>query len=186
MEWIHQWVRNLAFFFVFLSALMNFLPGGEEKKYIRFFMGMLLLLILVKPILGLGDLGEFLEQQVLADSIEESFAEMMRETDQQEITGADYVKNACERQVEEQIGQLMEGYGYQVKECRISFFDGDVLEMNEIVLRVKKKEQAQERQGEMTETWTEDSGEEQEKFLKNKLEEVYNIPVGNINISIQG
>ena len=27
---------------------------------------------------------------------------------------------------------------------------------------------------------------DQEKFLKNKLEEVYKIPEGNINISIQG
>ena len=113
MEWISQWIQNLAFFFVFLSAIMNFLPKGEEKKYIRFFMGMLLILVLIKPLLQLGNLEEVINQKVLSGSIEESFEEMMRETGQQEITETDYVKNACEREMKEQIEQLMQEYGYE-------------------------------------------------------------------------
>lgn len=178
MEWISLWIQNLAFFFVFLSAIMNFLPKGEEKKYIRFFMGMLLILVLIKPLLQLGDLEEVINQKVLSGSIEESFEEMMRETGQQEITGTDYVKNACERKMKEQIEQLMQEYGYEIKTCKITFFDGDVLELQDISVSVKEKE-------------TPDGSDEnrmsdQEKFLKNKLEEVYKIPEGNINISIQG
>ena len=46
MEWLSQWVRNLAFYFIFLSVLMNVIPQGEERKYIRFFMGLLLILVL--------------------------------------------------------------------------------------------------------------------------------------------
>lgn len=37
MEWLARWVRNLAFYFIFLSVLMNVIPQGEERKYIRFF-----------------------------------------------------------------------------------------------------------------------------------------------------
>ena len=40
MEWLARWVRNLAFYFIFLSVLMNVIPQGEERKYIRFFMGL--------------------------------------------------------------------------------------------------------------------------------------------------
>lgn len=39
MEWLARWVRNLAFYFIFLSVLMNVIPQGEERKYIRFFYG---------------------------------------------------------------------------------------------------------------------------------------------------
>ncbi|MGN1140796.1 MAG: stage III sporulation protein AF [Oliverpabstia sp.] len=178
MEWISQWIQNLAFFFVFLSAIMNFLPKGEEKKYIRFFMGMLLILVLIKPLLQLGDLEEVINQKVLSGSIEESFEEMMRETGQQEIMGTDYVKNACEREMQEQIEQLMREYGYEIKSCKITFFDGDVLELQDISIKVKEKE---------TPDSLDDSRKsDPEKFLKNKLEEVYKIPEGNINISIQG
>ena len=45
MEWLARWVRNLAFYFIFLSVLMNVIPQGEERKYIRFFMGLLLILV---------------------------------------------------------------------------------------------------------------------------------------------
>ena len=37
MEWLARWVRNLAFYFIFLSVLMNVIPQGEERKYIRFY-----------------------------------------------------------------------------------------------------------------------------------------------------
>lgn len=186
MEWIRQWIRNLVFFFVFLSAVMNFLPKGEEKKYIRFFMGMLLILIVIRPLLQLGNMETMINQNVLTGSIEESFEEMMRETGQQKITGTDYVKNACEREMKKQIEQLMQGYGYEIKSCKISFFDGDVLELQDIILKVKKEEDTDESIADSPETSEELMQSDPEKFLKNKLEEVYKIPEGNINISIQG
>lgn len=186
MEGIYQWVRNLAFFFIFLSVVMNFLPGGEEKKYIRFFMGMLLILVLIKPLLEFGNMGEVLEQQVLADSVGEAFEEMMRETGRQELTGTDYVKNACAREMEEQLSQLMEEYGYEIKKCSVSFFDGDTLELQEISLKLKRQNQQNTESEEQTDKQEESLFSDQAEFLKNKLEEVYNIPEGNINIIIQG
>ncbi len=32
MEWLARWVRNLAFYFIFLSVLMNVIPQGEERE----------------------------------------------------------------------------------------------------------------------------------------------------------
>lgn len=177
MEWLAEWIRNLAFYFIFLSAIMNLLPGGEEKKYIRFFMGMLLILLLLRPMLQWGDWEEKLEKEVLSDSLEEAFEEMMRETGRQELAGEAYVKHACEREVEHQLETFFSEYGYEIVKCEISFFDGDLLELEGISLTAKKTEKITD---EKASVW------EQEEFLKNKLEEVYNIPEGNINISIQG
>lgn len=171
MEWLMQWVENLAFYFIFLSALVHFIPGREERKYIRFFMGILLILLILEPILEIDHMGEELEQSVLAHSLEESFEEMLRETGRQEIVGNVYVKEACEREMSQQVELLLKGYGYRLLSCEISFFDGELLELQEISLAVER---------------TEEAGEKGEVFLKNKLEEVYNIPEGNINISIQG
>ena len=147
------------------------IPGGEERKYIRFFMGMMLLLFFLKPLLQMGEWDEQLEQAVLTHSLEEEFEEMMRETGRQELAGGEYGKNGCEKEMKRQVKQLLQERGYSVISCEISFFDGEVLELREISLKVKGK-------GEDT--------QKEEKFLKSKLEEVYNIPEGNINISIQG
>lgn len=171
MEWLAEWVKNLAVYFIFLSALLHFLPEGEERKYIRFFMGILLILLLLRPFLQMGDWDRRLEKAVLSDSLEEEFEEMMRETKRQEVAGTDYVKKACERELEQQLRQLTESWGYELVSSRITFFEGEELELQDISLWVRKQGEA---------------AEEDEKILKNRLEEVYNIPEGNINISIQG
>ena len=54
----------------------------------------------------------------------------------------------------------------------VDFFQGDIPELKEIRLRLR--------------TSDEGNSEELEKQIKNKVKEVYNIPDGNINISIQG
>ena len=128
MEWLAEWVKNLAVYFIFLSALLHFLPEGEERKYIRFYMGILLILLILRPFLQIGD---------------------------------------WDRQLE----QLTENCGYELVSSRITFFEGEELELQDISLWVKKEGEA---------------AEGDEKFLKSRLEEVYNIPEGNINISIQG
>ena len=59
-------------------------------------MGILLILLILRPFLQIGDWDRQLEKAVLSDSLEEEFEEMMRETKRQEVAGTDYVKKACE------------------------------------------------------------------------------------------
>ncbi|NCB91286.1 MAG: hypothetical protein EOM40_01745 [Clostridia bacterium] len=181
MEWISEWVRNIAFYFIFLSAVMNFLPGSEERKYLRYFMGMILVILLLKPLLQVTGLETKLSQQVLADSLDEEYEELLRESARQEIVGEDYVKNACEREMKGQIGELLLSYGYVVSRCTVTFFDRDSLELNEISLVIKQSLNAEKEHKHVV-----SSKSEQEKYLKNELEEVYHIPAANINIMIQG
>lgn len=171
MEWIGEWIRNLAFYFIFLSAVMNFLPGGEGKKYIRFFMGLLLILLVLRPVLSLQQADNFLENTVLAESVSQDYRELLREGESMELLGDAYVKDACEREISLQVRQLAEGLGYQVKQCEAEFFPGEELELKEIRLTLRENSET-----------AEDGGE----TIKNQLMEVYNIPQGNINISIQG
>ena len=50
-ETLYGWMRNLACYFIFLSAVMHFLPDNNYKKYIQFYMGLLLILLLLSPVL---------------------------------------------------------------------------------------------------------------------------------------
>lgn len=165
-------------FYLFIGSY-EFSAGWRRKKYIRFFMGMILILLLLRPILQLSGMGTELERQVLEDSLGESFEEMMRETGRQEIVGGDYVKNACQREMKMQLEQLMNHYGYEIIHSETSFFDGELLELQSISLELKSEEK-KSHDREMV------SAADREEFIKNKLMEVYNIPEGNINISIQG
>ena len=50
LEYIYQWIENLAFYMVIIVAVMQMVPGENYKKYIRFFAGMILILMLTEPI----------------------------------------------------------------------------------------------------------------------------------------
>lgn len=173
MEWFTEWVRNLAFYFVFLTVIMNFLPGGEEKRYIRIFLGVLLLTLLFRPIFMIGDMEPLLLGKTVKGSMTEEYDSMMRQQADLEFRGTQYVKKECERKIEEKLQQWVSVYDYELETCNVTFFSGDVPEVSGLDLEL---------------IYTGDAGKDTEteiEKLKNNLQEVYNIPVGNINIVIQ-
>ncbi len=170
------WIRNIACLYLILSVILNILPDVEEKKYIQFFGSLLVTICLLRPILQLGNIGQRLEENVISNIMEDTFEEMMRETSRKEIVGNDYVREACEMEMEHQVTQWMQVYGYEVISCKVEFWDGEVLELKDLNIKVKK----------IQENGDEGSKASQKEFLKNELINVYNIPEGNINISIQG
>ena len=59
LEYIYEWMENIAFYLVIVTALMHMVPGEDYKRYIRFFVGMLLILMLMTPILNLYQMEAF-------------------------------------------------------------------------------------------------------------------------------
>ena len=106
MEWIMTWIRDLACLYLILSVVTHIVPNGEEKRYIQFFGGLLVTLFLLKPILQLGDVDKVLEKHVISNLLEESYEEMIRETNRRELIGkletlvSKYDAKAMGRQVE--------------------------------------------------------------------------------------
>ena len=56
MEAVYGWVRNLVCFYIFITAILHLLPKESYRKYIRFFTGLLLVILVLTPIFSL--LGE--------------------------------------------------------------------------------------------------------------------------------
>ena len=51
MDLLYEWIQNLVCYLVIFTAVLEVLPGKEYKKYIQFFAGLVLILLLVTPIL---------------------------------------------------------------------------------------------------------------------------------------
>lgn len=92
-EALYTWTLSLVAYFILLSAVMNFLPDNSYKKYIQYYMGLLLILVLLSPafrITGLQEkideyAAEFQEQADTGSRWKEQ-AESWEEEWQQEIT----------------------------------------------------------------------------------------------------
>lgn len=73
LDYIYQWIENIAFYLVIVVAVMHMIPGESYKKYIRFFIGMILILMLSGPIFKIFGMSDFPgeEYQKRLEEIEE-------------------------------------------------------------------------------------------------------------------
>lgn len=53
LDQICEWFRNIAVFLVVMNAVMHAVPGKDYVKYIRFFSGLIMILLLFTPVLKL-------------------------------------------------------------------------------------------------------------------------------------
>ena len=54
MDMIGEWIRDIAVFLIVSAAVLHAVPGKDYRKYIRFFTGLILILLLAEPILELS------------------------------------------------------------------------------------------------------------------------------------
>lgn len=52
MEAVYGWVKNIIYYMIFLAVVNNLLADSKYEKYIRFFAGMVLILLVVSPLTG--------------------------------------------------------------------------------------------------------------------------------------
>jgi stage III sporulation protein AF len=78
-EEIYRWMNSLAVFYILFTMVLHLVPDGKYEKYVRFFMGLLLLLMMAAPvffILGKGEellesFDSFYQQESLTKEQEE-------------------------------------------------------------------------------------------------------------------
>lgn len=49
-EYLYQWMENLAFYMVMITAVMHIIPDKGYQRYLRFFTGLVLIIMLAAPI----------------------------------------------------------------------------------------------------------------------------------------
>ncbi|MEZ3433692.1 MAG: stage III sporulation protein AF [Lachnospiraceae bacterium] len=52
-DYLYEWIQNIAFYLVLVTAVLHAVPDKGYQKYIRFFTGLVLILMIVTPVLRL-------------------------------------------------------------------------------------------------------------------------------------
>lgn len=93
---LYDWIQNIAVYLILVSAVMHAIPGKDYEKYIRFFSGLILILLLFTPLLNLtGMADEFVRlyrsQEYEMDRREiENAEEMFRDADLLDFVPEEY------------------------------------------------------------------------------------------------
>ena len=72
-EEIYRWVKTIAFFYIVFSAVLHLVPDVKYERYIRSFMGILLIYILSIPVFR-----HFTCRRITAGSCKKKFRKNVR------------------------------------------------------------------------------------------------------------
>ncbi len=57
-QYIYEWIHNLSVYLILMTAVLQVLPTEKYKKYIQFYMGLVVILLLCAPVIKIMGLEE--------------------------------------------------------------------------------------------------------------------------------
>ena len=151
-ELLLDWARNILFFMVFLSVISHLLADRSYEKYIRFFAGMVLILITISPLKG------GLNFQEQAGILFEEFSDFWEKQQAGEVL-ADVDKNRMgmffseyKKETEKRIGEMAEAEDFVCRGAEVTLQErsesSDYGRVEKIRLHLKKEENVDGEQNE--------------------------------------
>lgn len=155
MTIIYDWIKNIIYYLILISLVFQILPNEQYRKYMKLFTGILLVIIVLKPVrVFMND--ESLEKVKAAfyqyNGKEENFSAKMEEFQkQQEKISEEYVAETLKEQIQNIVGN--KGYYVQKAELEkqdetevlcISLIKGDASGKDIIVEAIQIQENQEE------------------------------------------
>lgn len=86
---IYEWIKNIVFYQLVVSIVINMIPDNAYQKYVRFFLGMLFLVIVIQPIFQLMNMTESIDGRYMQEMWEKDLEENSIEFDMGERQKSD-------------------------------------------------------------------------------------------------
>lgn len=148
-EELYLWIRNLAVFYIFFTAVLNLIPDQNYEKYVRFFMGLLLIFMMSTPIFSI--LGKGSE---LTESFLDNFSEENREKELREFQNIQkvYLEKGYELELEQKIRETLEKRGIEVYKVKVNI-EGEETQANLVLKTEISQEERKELKDALVEEW---------------------------------
>lgn len=180
---IYTWVKNLVCFYIFITVILHLLPKENYQKYVRFFAGMLLMILVVSPILSLMGKEDILLQKISQAGFFQEMDNLKLDTEHLQDTQKEVYVQEYERAVGMDISRMAEDKQLNTRQVEVHLsedyqVDSIVMEVslaNEDGLSVHKA------------SFADNSREYPQVYkLKQELMDFYQIEEGQIEIVVQG
>lgn len=115
-----QWVKGVVFYLILLTVVSHLLPGHRYDKYIRLFTGMLLIVIVIRPVTHLFSWDVLFDshyfsavKEEIGNEIDEEFMEELEDVQTEQLC------QEYKKQTREVIEAEAEKLGLYVTECDV-------------------------------------------------------------------
>lgn len=119
MAAVYEWVRNITCYMIFITVASNLLADSKYEKYLRFFAGLVLILLVLKPLTGSLRLDEriaYLFESITFRNESGDFREKLWGMEDQRIN---QVMGTYEEAVSVDLRGMAETAGYSCRQVRV-------------------------------------------------------------------
>ena len=120
MDGIFAWMKNLIGCLCILELLYHMVQNSDYQKYLRFFGGIIFMILALQPILEMLHTGNLFEHAFRLALFQEEVKEMQETALALEELQNDKVQEAYVSELERQMETIVKWYGQEVVEMEIS------------------------------------------------------------------
>jgi len=199
LESILSWVKQIVIFYIFSNFIIHVLPNGNYEKYIKFFIGLILIAVVISPLTGFFKLDTIFEDIYNSAISNDSISEMRMDLQYAEKTNYDSIAQPYKEEVIKNVEKIVtDNYLFPVKTTVDFDMDSESKtfgQIKDIQLQVSKKYTNENKiivdkikiQAENSESGTKSDSNSNLSVasitIKNSIADFYHISPDNVNIS---
>lgn len=124
MEAVYGWVKNIIYYMIFLAVVNNLLADSKYEKYVRFFAGMVLILLVVSPLTGKMRLDQQISSMFQSISLYNDASDLKSELWGMDDRRLDQIMGKYQEAVEQDVAAMAEASGLTCVDASVRI-DGD-------------------------------------------------------------
>ena len=143
-EILFGWVRNIVYFSILMTVVLHVLPEKGQRKYLQFFMGIILILLAASPLLSAFGLENILDETYARQTYDRELQEFSKRQEKIENAYRERAERSVEKIEEEsrQEAQSAETEGTDGEE-RAEPEEGDNIGISEIRIEIESSQKGE-------------------------------------------
>ena len=142
-------LQSFLCFLCFFQVFLQLAPKGNDRKYLKFFGNLVLVLLVLRPVTAVFGNVDSLDQILELESFRNEYSELQMHMEGLEELKNTVVEKNFHREVEEQLRKIPEALGLSVLSLTVSYDDTGAPESVELTLLGSSKKDQEEVQEEL-------------------------------------
>lgn len=187
---IYEWIKNIAFYIILVTVVMNVIPNHNYKKYINLFTGMVMIILVLAPISKLLQINTRLDTNFIKNMYSQELNSLKINSVDASNQSTTQIFDEYKNEIGTQVEKIVNEEGYYMVEADVEMNEDmeseeyGNLESIDLVIATEEQEDAKIEVGKITINQRQIETTE-EISVKNVIDNFYNLGLDNINVSIQ-
>lgn len=114
MTALYDMVKNVIVYLLLVTIVMNLIGDGVYKKYVGVFTGIVLIIIVLKPVMALFGMNQSFDYYTIVNQFSASEVDMSEQLLFAEESQKNSILTVYQADIKSQVNTIAEKYGYQV------------------------------------------------------------------------